>query len=57
MATRFRLEDGLDGVGILVPWKSRIVLILEEKNSGVKWYITHMLIQFKFPLLPMHKNY
>ena len=30
MATRLRLEDRLDGAGNFVPWKARLVLILEE---------------------------
>ena len=32
MATSLRLEDRLDGVGNFVPWKVRIVLILEENE-------------------------
>ena len=31
MATGLRLEDRLDGVGNFVPWKARLVLILEGK--------------------------
>ena len=32
MAATWRLEDRLDGVENFVPWKSRIVLILEENE-------------------------
>ena len=32
METRLRLEDRLDGVENFVPWKARIVLILEENE-------------------------
>ena len=32
MATGLRLEDRLDGDGNFVPWKARIVLILEENE-------------------------
>ena len=32
MATRLRLEDRLDGAGNFVPWKARLVLILEENE-------------------------
>ena len=32
MATNLRLEDRLDGAGNFVPWKARIVLILEENG-------------------------
>ena len=32
MATSLRLEDRLDGVGNFVPWKERIVLILQENE-------------------------
>ena len=32
MATKLRLEDRLDGVGNFVPWKARLVLILEENE-------------------------
>ena len=32
MATGLRVEDRLDGVGNFVPWKARIVLILEENE-------------------------
>ena len=30
MATGLRLEDRLDGTGNFVPWKARILLLLEE---------------------------
>ena len=32
MDTGLRLEDRLDGVGNFVPWKARIVLILQESE-------------------------
>ena len=32
MATTLRLEDRLDGAGNFVPWKARLVLILEENE-------------------------
>ena len=32
MATGIRLEDRLDGAGNFVPWKARLVLILEENE-------------------------
>ena len=32
MATKLRLEDRLDGAGNFVPWKARLVLILEENE-------------------------
>ena len=32
MDTAVRLEDRLDGAGNFVPWKARIVLILEENE-------------------------
>ena len=32
MATRLRLEDRLDGARNFVPWKARLVLILEENE-------------------------
>ena len=32
MATGLRLEDSLDGAGNFVPWKARLVLILEENE-------------------------
>ena len=32
MATGLRLEDRLDGAGNFVPWKARLVLILEENK-------------------------
>ena len=32
MTTRLRLEDRLDGAGNFVPWKARLVLILEENE-------------------------
>ena len=32
MATSLRLEDMLNGAGNFVPWKARIVLILEENE-------------------------
>ena len=32
MATGLRLEDWLDGAGNSVPWKARLVLILEENE-------------------------
>ena len=32
MATRLRLENRLDGAGNFVPWKARLVLILEENE-------------------------
>ena len=32
MATSLRLEDRLDGAWKFVPWKARIVLILEESE-------------------------
>ena len=32
MVTGVRLEDRLDGAGNFVPWKARIVLILEENE-------------------------
>ena len=32
MATCLRLEDRLDGTGNFVPWKARILLILEENE-------------------------
>ena len=32
MATSLRLEDKLDGAGNFVPWKARIMLILEENE-------------------------
>ena len=32
MATGLRLENRLDGVGSFVPWKARLVLILEENE-------------------------
>ena len=32
METGLRLEDRIDGVGIFVPWKARLVLILEENE-------------------------
>ena len=32
MAIRLRLEDRLDGAGNFVPWKARLVLILEENE-------------------------
>ena len=32
MATRLRLEDRLDGAENFVPWKARLVLILEENE-------------------------
>ena len=32
MATGLRMEDRLDGAGNFVPWKARIVLILEENE-------------------------
>ena len=32
MATGLRLEDSLDGAGSFVPWKARLVLILEENE-------------------------
>ena len=32
MATGLRLEDRLDGAGNFVPWKARLVLILEENE-------------------------
>ena len=32
MATGLRLEDRLDGAGNFVPWKARIMLILEENE-------------------------
>ena len=32
MATSLRMEDRLDGAGNCVPWKARIVLILEENE-------------------------
>ena len=32
MATELRLEDRLDGAGNFVPWKARLVLILEENG-------------------------
>ena len=31
-ATRLRLEDRFDGAGNFVPWKARLVLILEENE-------------------------
>ena len=31
-STGLRMEDRLDGVGNFVPWKARIVLILEENE-------------------------
>ena len=33
MATSLRLEDRLDGAGNFVPWKARIVLILEKNEQ------------------------
>ena len=32
MTIGFRLEDRLDGAGNFVPWKARLVLILEENE-------------------------
>ena len=32
MATSLRLEDRMDGARNFVPWKARIVLILEENE-------------------------
>ena len=32
MATRLRMEDRLDGARNFVPWKAKIVLILEENE-------------------------
>ena len=32
MATSLRLEDRLDGTENFVPWKARLVLILEENE-------------------------
>ena len=32
MATGLRLEDRLDGAGNFVPWKARILLLLEENE-------------------------
>ena len=32
MATGFRMEDRLDGAGNFVPWKARILLVLEENE-------------------------
>ena len=32
MATGLRLEDRLDAAGNFVPWKARLVLILEENE-------------------------
>ena len=32
MATELRLEDRLDGVVNFIPWKARIVLILQESE-------------------------
>ena len=32
MATRLGMEDRLDGAGNIVPWKARILLVLEENE-------------------------
>ena len=53
MATRLRLEDRLDGVGNFVPWKARILLMLEENelwDEVVKNTTTNPIV---IPALPM----
>ena len=56
MATGLRLEDRLDGAGNFVPWKDRLVLILEKMNFGVKWFIVLKKILFKLLLPSIHKH-
>ena len=56
MATRLRLEDRLDGAGNFVPWKARLVLILEENELWDEVVNNTTANSMLFPLPPMHKR-
>ena len=61
MATSLRLEDRLDGAGNFVPWKARIVLILEENELWDEMVhrtvITYIVVGLPYSIFRFHYTF